>query len=167
MFEVWQVAGVVDELHPGIGDSSGKLLSINRRDDAIGRAPDDERRRRNAVSVLAKSAIGDRPDEFTRTGLRPDELRERVDAFGGVAWNNRNGAAPLPGRVGKGGRAGAPCRGGSPVPGPARRPATNRPDRSAPTGRPSSEPTPRIRRRGGRRRNGQRPPARTVPARRT
>src|SRR5262249_45782485 len=87
MFAAWQMAGGVNEFDPCVGDSSSKLLSINRRDDAVGRAPDDERRRRNPVSMLAESAVGDRPDEFTRTGLRPDELRERIDALSRIARN--------------------------------------------------------------------------------
>src|SRR6266478_7046024 len=86
-FEMRQVTSLLDEFDPCVGDSSSKLLSISRRDDAVGRAPDDERRRRNPVSVPAESAIGDRPDEFTRAGLRPDELRERVDALGWIARN--------------------------------------------------------------------------------
>src|SRR5262249_11598543 len=95
MFEVWHVAGVVNEFDPCVGDSSSKLLSINRRDDAVGRAPDDERRRRNPVSVLAEAAVGDRPDEFTRTGLRPDELRERIDARSRIARNTAEAARGL------------------------------------------------------------------------
>src|SRR5262249_34739063 len=101
MFEVWQVAGVVNEFDPCVGDSSSKLLSINRRDEAVGRPPDDERRRRNPVSVLAESAVGDRPDEFTRTGLRPDELRERIDARSRIARNTEEAARGLSVAVGK------------------------------------------------------------------
>src|SRR5262249_24742658 len=100
MFQVWQVAGVVNELCPCVGDSSSKLVSINRWDDAVGRAPDDERRRRNSVSVLAESAVGDRPDEFTRTGLCPDELRERIDALSRIARNIDEAAPRLSAAVG-------------------------------------------------------------------
>src|SRR5262249_56855766 len=101
-----QVTGLLDELDPCVADSSSKLLSIDRRDDAVGRAPDDQRRRRNPMSVPAESAIGDRPDEFPRAGLRPDELRELVDALGRIARNIEETPRGL--SVGVGKKRGAP-----------------------------------------------------------
>ena len=53
LFEVRQVSGLVDQLDPRAGNPLRELLRIGRRDDAVRLAPDDQRRRRNAVRALA------------------------------------------------------------------------------------------------------------------
>jgi hypothetical protein len=58
------MSGRIDKLDPRAGNPPGKLLGIGRRNDAVRLAPDDQRRRRNAVRVLVEAAIGDRPDEL-------------------------------------------------------------------------------------------------------
>ena len=78
----WPASPIISTRAPEI--CLGKLLRINRRDDAIGLAPDDQRRRGDAVAALGKAAVGDRPDELAGAGLRPDELRLGLDAFRGV-----------------------------------------------------------------------------------
>jgi hypothetical protein len=80
-----QVTGLVDEFNPRSDNGLGELLRVGRRNDAIGFAPDDQRRRRNSVDTVLKSAVGDRPDELAGTGLCPNELRERVDTLAGIA----------------------------------------------------------------------------------
>ena len=80
LLEMWQVRCLVDEFDPRSGNSLGKLLRIGRRDDAIRVAPDDERRRADAMNAALESAVRDRPDEFAGACKRPDELCQRVDA---------------------------------------------------------------------------------------
>ena len=94
LFEMRQVAGLVDQLDLRAGDALGELLRIGRRDDAVGLAPDDQRRRRDAVNAVLEAAVGDRPDELAGAGLRPDELRQRVDARVRIARDVEEALAP-------------------------------------------------------------------------
>src|SRR5208282_5813874 len=80
LFEVRQVAGPLDQRDLRAGNALRKLLRIDRRDDAVGVAPDDQGRRRDAMDAPAQAAIGDRPDELAGAGLGPDELGQRLDA---------------------------------------------------------------------------------------
>src|SRR5260370_36141943 len=72
LLEVGQMSGLVDELDPRAGNPPGELLRVDWRDDAIRLAPDDQGRCGNAVSVIPKPAVGDRPDELAGAGLRPN-----------------------------------------------------------------------------------------------
>ena len=80
LLEMWQVRCLVDEFDPRSGNSLGKLLRISRRDDAVRVAPDDERRRANAMNAVLESSIRDRPDKLAGASKRPVELCQRVDA---------------------------------------------------------------------------------------
>src|SRR5690349_11551813 len=84
---MWQVRRLVDELDPRAGNSLGELLGVSRRDNAVGVAPDDERRRADAMNAVLESSIRDRPDKFAGAGKRPVELRQRVDACLRIFWN--------------------------------------------------------------------------------
>ena len=80
-----QMTGLVDEHDPCAGNGIGKFPRVGRINDAIGSAPDNQRRRRHAVNAILESAIGDRPDELAGAGLGPDELCQRINAPGGIA----------------------------------------------------------------------------------
>src|SRR5262245_16867104 len=85
ILQMRQVTGVVDQPDPCAADRFGELLGISRIDDAVGFAPNDQRRCRDAVDAVLQSAVGDRPDELAGAGLRPDEFCERVNALVGIA----------------------------------------------------------------------------------
>jgi hypothetical protein len=68
LLEMGKVSSPVDEFGTRSGNSPGEFLRIGQRDDAVRLAPDDQRRRCNAVDAILKSAIGDRPDELAGAG---------------------------------------------------------------------------------------------------
>src|SRR4051812_7943314 len=84
---MWQVRSVVDEFDPRSGNSFGKFLRISRRDDTVRVAPDDERRRADAMNAVLESSIRDRPDKLAGACKRPVELCQRVDARLRICWN--------------------------------------------------------------------------------
>ena len=47
------MAGPVDQFDLRAGNALGELLGVNRRDDAVGIAPDDQRRRGDAMDAPA------------------------------------------------------------------------------------------------------------------
>ena len=138
LLELRQVAGARDHLDPRARNLLRKLLRIDRRDDAVGVAPDDQRRRGDAVAALAKAAVGDRPDEFAGAGLRPDELRLASRRARRRRPARRRSASPPRCRDRRTATTGASCWAGSSSSAPDDRQATGRPDRSAPGGRPTS-----------------------------
>jgi len=75
------VTGLRDHLHAGSSDSFGEFLGVTRRDDAIGVAPDDQRRRGDPMNATLEPAVGHRPNKLAGAGLRPDELRQHFDAL--------------------------------------------------------------------------------------
>src|SRR2546422_9066937 len=64
--EVRHVAGAVDRLHARAGDPPGELVGVDRRHEAVLLAPDQERRRGDAMDALLEALVGDRPDELAR-----------------------------------------------------------------------------------------------------
>src|SRR5712671_3422449 len=87
LLKMWQVRCLVDEFDARSGNSLGKLLGVSRRDDAVRVAPDDERRRANAMNAVLESSIRDRPDKLAGASKRPVELCQRVDARLRISWN--------------------------------------------------------------------------------
>src|SRR5580698_3995378 len=81
LLKLGQVTGLRDHLHAGSSDSFGEFLGVTRRDDAIGVAPDDQRRRGDPMNATLEPAVGHRPNKLAGAGLRPDELRQHFDAL--------------------------------------------------------------------------------------
>ena len=92
-----------------------------------------------------KAAVGDRPDEFAGAGLRPDELRRaprRARAGSAGTSKKRRAASPSGSANSDALRAASLSRSSSFAPDDRR--ATDRPDRSAPAGRPRAARRRRI-----------------------
>src|SRR5580700_7033141 len=86
LLEMRHMPGAIQHRNPRMGDALSEFARIRRRNNAVGFAPDDQRRRRNTVDVFFQTLVGQRPDEFSGAGLRPDEADLGVDALRGVAW---------------------------------------------------------------------------------
>ena len=82
--EMRQVPGAIEQRHARVRNAPGELIGVDRRDDAVGFAPDDQGRHADAVDVLLQAFVGNGPDEFAGAGLRPDEVDLGVDPCGVV-----------------------------------------------------------------------------------
>ena len=78
------VTAILDDFDAGIGDALGELLGVDRRDQRVILAPDNQGIGLDTVDPLLQALVGYRPDELSGRAERPDQIGDEHRRFLGI-----------------------------------------------------------------------------------